>query len=287
MGWHRHAAATGRPRTIGRPRARLLRALGPHDPPPQITLRGETCRRVDIFKHDSWAATALYHGPSGKVVCKFNRQEPILGLPMAWLGEYLAAHEAAVLRRLGDLPNIPRWSGPVSVDDRVLHNACAHEFIEGHPLGKGERVGESFFVKLEALIRTMHAREVAYVDLHKRENILVGDDGQPHLVDFQVSFLLPADWRAAALRPILHMMQEADLYHLSKHRREHPTRAGSPPQNQEMPRPWFIRWHRSFAEPLRNLRRRLLVALGIRTGLGRAESEHFAEDAVRRQRAAA
>jgi hypothetical protein len=35
------------------------------------------------------------------------------------------------------------------------------------------------------------------------------------------------------------------------------------------------------AVPFRNLRRRLLVVLGIRKGRGRAETEHFPEDAVR------
>jgi hypothetical protein len=40
------------------------------------------------------------------------------------------------------------------------------------------------------------------------------------------------------------------------------------------------------AVPFRSARRRLLVLLGIRKGRGRAETEHFPEDAVRRSLAA-
>ncbi|MFO0865318.1 MAG: hypothetical protein U0744_11830 [Gemmataceae bacterium] len=46
-------------------------------------------------------------------------------------------------------------------------------------------------------------------------------------------------------------------------------------------RPMWLRVHRFFAAPLRNLRRRLLVLLGIRKGDGRAQTEHFTEDGLR------
>src|SRR5205085_3317670 len=138
-----------------------------------------------VFKHDSWAATALYAGPAGRVVCKFNRQQPAVVLPLRWLGRRLARREEAVLRRLGDLPNVPRWAGAVSADGRRLAHAVAHDFIPGHPLGERERVGDGFFGELADLLAAMHRCGVAYVDLHKRENVIVGDDGRPYLIDFQ------------------------------------------------------------------------------------------------------
>jgi hypothetical protein len=45
--------------------------------------------------------------------------------------------------------------------------------------------------------------------------------------------------------------------------------------------PWWIRVHRLVARPFRELRRRLLVRLGIRSGKGRVETEVFAEHALR------
>ena len=61
------------------PRPRVFRALGKADPPEQVEIDNHSYRRVDILKHDSWAATALYQGPRGMVVAKFNRQQSVLG----------------------------------------------------------------------------------------------------------------------------------------------------------------------------------------------------------------
>src|SRR4051794_221535 len=168
------------------PRPPVLRALGAADPPAAVEVGGEPYRLARVFKHDSWAATALYAGRDKRVVCKFNRVQPVGPVPMRWLGRVLADREAAILRRLADLPNVPRWSGPVRVNGRVLPNAVAHDFIPGHPLGDRERVDDRFFPALRAVLAAMHRRGLAYVDLHKRENVLVGDDGRPYLIDFQV-----------------------------------------------------------------------------------------------------
>ena len=45
--------------------------------------------------------------------------------------------------------------------------------------------------------------------------------------------------------------------------------------------PWWIRAHRLFARPVRELRRRMLVRVGVRAGKGRVETEVFAEHALR------
>jgi hypothetical protein len=56
------------PVQIAQPRPRVFRALGKADPPEQVEIDGHPYRRVDILKHDSWAATALYEGPLGMFV---------------------------------------------------------------------------------------------------------------------------------------------------------------------------------------------------------------------------
>ena len=81
------------PRTV-RPRPPLLRALGAGEPPRTVEIDGNTYRWVETFKHDSWAATGLYSGANGAIVCKFNRTQPIFGFPMTWLGRRLARREA-------------------------------------------------------------------------------------------------------------------------------------------------------------------------------------------------
>ena len=271
----------GRPET-GRQRPPLFRALGADEPPDEIELDGRSWRRVETFKHDSWAATALYRTGKGRAaVCKFNRREPIFGLPMRWLGRALARREAAMLRRLADVPLVPDPLGRVRRQGRVLPNAVAHVFVPGHPLREGQRVDDAFFPALEGLLAELHGRGIAYVDLHKRENVLVGDDGRPYLIDFQISVCLLAVW---PLTVLLRILQRSDDYHLAKHyARYRPDQCGYGPATIAMRRPWWIRLHRAFAVPLRQSRRQLLVWLGIRRDDGRSATEAFPEQAVREE----
>jgi hypothetical protein len=234
-----------------------------------------------VLKHDSWAATAVYRGPAGRTVCKFNRQQPIFFLPMRWLGRVLARREASFLLQLADLANVPSLTGDVYVDGRRLAHAVAHNYVPGHPLGPREPADGRFFTALRGLLLDLHRRDMAYVDANKRENIIVGDDGQPYLIDFQISFRLPGWWPANSwpVRLLLRTLQQSDLYHFEKHwARCRPDLYGREVCDVVRSRPWWISLHRLVAVPLRTLRRNLLVAIGVRTAGGQAASEHFPED---------
>jgi hypothetical protein len=277
--------ATAAPTKALRGRPGLFRALGKNDPPEHIEAGGRCYTRAEILKHDSWAATAIYENKGNRIVCKFNRQQPIFGLPVKWLGRALARREARALSLLADLPNVPAVCPPIQVDGSVATNAVAHDYVLGHPLAARESVGPTFFPTLEGVLREMHRRGMAYVDLHKRENILVGEDGQPYLIDFQISFILPGGLLGKILpwRALLRVLCGSDLYHLSKHVQNSSVAAGNATARQPVPRPWWIRLHRLIAQPFRTCRRQLLVLCGVRSGEGKAHSEQFAEDAVRRE----
>lgn len=267
-----------------RSRPPLFRALGVNDPPGEVIIDGRPFRRTDIFKHDSWAATALYADPAGRrVVCKFNRTQPALGIELGWLGRRLAARESRILDRLRDLPAVPDPCGPVRLGGRILPNAAARVFIPGHPLARDERVNDDFFPALETTLRAMHARGIAYVDLHKRENVIVGDDGRPYLIDFQIGFdaTHPRVRWIPGVRSVFELLCRSDLYHLGKHAARHrPDLYGTAVADA---RPWWIDLHRTLAVPFRELRRKLLVAAGVRSGKGRVTTEEAPEDAVRRE----
>jgi hypothetical protein len=127
----------------------------------------------------------------------------------------------------------------------------------------------------------MHRRRIAYVDLHKRENIIVGDDGAPYLVDFQIGVMLGERWPS---RAILRMLQDSDLYHLRKHWGKcRPDQCAPEMINIRKRPPWWIGLHRRIARPFREARRRVLVRLGVRAGRGRVETETLPEAAVRDQ----
>lgn len=290
-------AAAGRPAPPGvRPRPPLFRALGQAEPPEAVEIGGTSFRLLEILKHDSWAATAIYATADApmprKALCKFNRRQPILAIPMAWLGRLLAARERHFHARLAGVVGIPAHLGPVSVDGVELPNAFSREFIEGHVLDRHQRVDDDFFPRFISLLADVHARDVAHVDLHKRENVLVDLSGRPWLIDFQISFSLPSGASLlglalrSLLRSVLRILQQCDDYHLLKHHLHHrPDQTGLEADEIDRRRPWWIRLHRRFAVPFRTLRRQLLVGLSIRGRSGQVSTEAFPEVAHRRRAA--
>ncbi len=160
-----------------------------------------------------------------------------------------------------------------------------HAFVAGHPLGRGEAVSDQFFPELVNLLAEVHRCGMAYVDLHKRENIIVGADGRPYLIDFQVSLLLTDSARfwIPFSGWVLRQLQSADRYHLLNHQVDHRPDLFGGAAAKDRQRTWWIRLHRLVAAPLREGRRKLLVLLGIRKEKGRSVTEHFAEDAVRQE----
>jgi serine/threonine protein kinase len=259
-----------------RPRPAWLRALGHSEPPSTIVVDGEKFQLVKRFKHDSWAATSLYANGDRKIVCKINRLQSIFVMPMGWLGRWLARRELDFLSRMSGVPGVPRCFTVNRIDGRLMTTAAAHDFVEGESLSRSLAVPDDFFDHLERLLQEMHRRRIAYIDLHKPENILVGTDGRPHLVDFQISVRLPDRF---GFRTLFQMLADSDLYHLQKHRRRFHVRAW---HLVPIESPWWIKAHRALTKPVRNVRRKILVWLGIRKGQGQATTELAPELGLRR-----
>ena len=205
-------------------------------------------------------------------------------LPFKWLGRFLARREKRFLDLLVDLPRVPAPCGEVTVDGAPAPHACAHRFIEGRPLGPGERLGDHFFPELKDLLREIHGLGIAYNDLNKQENILVGDDGHPYLVDFQISFHLSGRLgKSWPVRSLLGLLQRADSFHLLKHHSEYrPDQCMVFRRDIKRMRPWWVRLWGTFFDPVRKTRRRLLIWLRVRSGKGLASTEVEPEVALRR-----
>lgn len=283
-----------------RKRPGLFRALGDQSLPETVQVDGRCYSLETTYKHDSWAATGLYVGDSGRIVCKFHRTQRIGLLPARWMGRRVANHERHLLNRLAGLDGVPQCLSAVTVDGRIEPNAVARKFVAGEPLSASESgipqfpdlggvLGDSesqqhFMEQLEALIGELHQRRIAYVDLHKPENIIAGADGRPYLIDFQISFALPEFWllRHGPLGWLLSVLQRCDQYHLRKLivRHRHPDMP-EPERRQLYGRPRWIGWHRAIAIPFRGLRRKLLVAIGVRSGAGQVTTEANPEVAFR------
>lgn len=249
-----------KPKKCGGPQ--WLRALGDAELPALIFVGGRSYRHLRTFKHDFFAATGLYEGPAGRVVLKIGRQAPALGFPLGLVGSFLSRHEADMLRLAESVGGVPRLVG------RWGGTGVVRGFIEGRPLARTDAPNDEFFPNLERMVRAFHALGAAVVDLEKPENVLLGEDGRPYLIDFQIAWYLPANRGGAtwAARWFLRVLQEADRYHLLKHwRRLRPDQLGAEEYARSARAPFWIRWHRAVFGPLTRLRREILVRLGARS----------------------
>lgn len=233
--------------------------------PARAQCAGQTFEHVETFKHDFFAATGLYRCGERLAILKLGRQSDLLTIPMAWLGRFLTRREARMYSELNGTPGIPAYIGTLPKEAGFLH-----EFVPGHPMARNECVGDEFFGQLQALLSHLHERQIAYVDLNKRQNVLVGDDGRPYLIDFQISLQLPRGrlGRMGPLRWLLARFQHGDRYHVLKHKRRLRPDMLTAEERAELERlSVWIRLHRWVSRPITNLRRRTLKRL--------ARSEEF------------
>ena len=93
-------------------RSSLFRALGHQEPPVSVWVNNVEFKLYEVFKHDSWAATASYNAEDGSgLVCKFNRTAPIGLIPMKWLGRWLASRENWFYDTLSDVELVAEKAG--------------------------------------------------------------------------------------------------------------------------------------------------------------------------------
>ena len=228
-----------------------MRALGRHDLPCAITIGGEVYRHIRTIKHDFFAATGFFENAAGEcVVAKVGRTAPFAGIAMDWVGRFLCRRELRFYRALADLPNVPRLLGTFGKTGFV------HAFVPGQPLQRQLKVPDGFFDRLQSLMAEVHKRRIAYVDANKSPNILVGDDGLPYLIDFQISWDIHVMGDTPVNRWCLARMQREDLYHILKHKRRLRPDELTAEELDATRRPsLLIRAHRFITRPYFRLRR--------------------------------
>jgi len=243
-----------------------LYACGRAGMPEQLHINGTTYIRKRIFKHDFFAATGMYERnglpASGafprRIVLKLGRQQNFLGLPMRWLGRATIERELANLRRVSGIAGVPKLIA------RCGNTGFAYEYIEGRSLDDCSDIPNGFFDRLRELLGQVHRRNVVYLDLNKRGNILVGEDGRPYLIDFQISMHISKDaiTEVKQMGRVLKALQSCDIYHLFKHKRKLCPKELSAEERELSYRVnRHIQLHRKLTRPLTNLRRALLKIL--------------------------
>jgi hypothetical protein len=234
-----------------------LRALGKADLPASFDLDGITYRHEKTIKHDFYAATGFYLSPTGaRVVLKVGRTQDYAGIPLLWLGRFLCRREVRFYLACADLPNIPKMLG------RVGPTGFVHAYVPGRPLSKQHPVPDSLFDELFGLLQTLHDRNIAYVDTNKPQNILQGEDGRPHLIDFQISFDLHDFGNNPLTRALLRRLQKEDFYHILKHKRKlRPDLMTEEEKARAKNVSAFIKAHRFITRPYFLIRRRIFKRL--------------------------
>ena len=242
----------------------FMYALGVEGPPREAKLEGSELDLERVVKHDFWAATCFYtaRGTGRRVVIKYGRSRRLGLVPMRWAGRVLVNRESRFYRRLSTVDAVPRWLGMVPAP----WIGFGHEYVEGQAIAVADpqRLDASFFQALGVVLEQLHEREIAYVDLHKPHNVIIDPRGQPHLIDFQISYdvdgglkgwLLPRALR----RWLLSAGIRADRYHLIKHKKYlRPDLLTVDERARVEKRMWFIRLHAMLVAPYFFVRRRLL-----------------------------
>lgn len=191
-------------------------ALGGKSMPSTVALPKGQFEHIETFKHDFFAATGLYQGPGHhQVVVKIYRSGSLMGLPLGWAGRWMTARETRHYQALSHVTGIPAFEA------RLNKYCLVHRYIPGRPLRRDDKVTDQFFDQLAQILEDIHHCGMAYVDLDKSENILLGDDQRPYLIDFQISWQVRPGWLAGSWlsRSLLTRLQKEDWYHFRKHKR--------------------------------------------------------------------
>lgn len=173
---------------------------------------------ISVLKRDSFGRVELLTSGDGSL--RLIRRVASGGaLPLSGrIARLLLRREERALAALAGLAAVPRSvdvSGLPALPERDAQLTLVRSYIDGAPLHRCERLPVDFFERLEELVRELHARGVAHNDLHKEQNIVVGPDGRPALIDFQLASVHAVDSRTLASRA------SDDLRHVAKHRRRY------------------------------------------------------------------
>ena len=133
------------------------------------------------------ATVHRYDAPFGKIVVK----RPHAGL-LGCFARRAIRHEHQIYERLRGVPGVPKVYALTDNTELVL------ESVEG-PSYRAQQTRledrEAFFAALLETLDAMHAAGVAHGDLKRKDNLLVGADGQPYLIDFGVGCLVDTTTR--------------------------------------------------------------------------------------------
>lgn len=125
---------------------------------------------------------------------------------LAWLARNLLRREARALAALTGVDGVPQLAS-------TNHYSLTRSFLPGVPLYEDRPDRAQYFSDAARLLRRIHRAGVAHNDLAKEPNLLVGVDGSPAFIDFQLASHSRSRGR------LFRIAAREDIRHLLKHKR--------------------------------------------------------------------
>jgi len=162
---------------------------------------------IRVIRQGSWAKPdikCVAYGADRAVLKDFSDKS----WPVRLLGRRQVIREMRALRRLQGIAGIPKCYGEAGrvgilmepIEGEWITRWCRRKRAEAGPM----------FERLRSLVGQIHARGVAHIDLRKRDNILISEDGRPCIIDFNASFCFdPAGPGARLLFPMLRRIDDS------------------------------------------------------------------------------
>lgn len=164
---------------------------------------------VRVLKHGPWGkADIMALGETGTemILKDFSGK----GRLVRWFGSGQLRHERRALRRLAGIEGIPAVLGEIPPCGLLLQPMPGAR-ITSWRRRTPEQIA-SMLDRLDALVARIHERGIAHLDLRKRDNILVDDDGHPGVIDFNASVLFhPGSLASRVVFPWLRRLDRAAL----------------------------------------------------------------------------
>ena len=187
--------------------------------PKHTEINGDIYEYEKILKDDFFSVNVLYKNSNGRrFVLKLSDFRFIFGIFLRPFAAMMSSHEYKIYKMVKDLEGVPEL-GP-----RLGFRGYYHEYIEGKTLfeiNDSSIIPDDFFDRLKKLIVEIHQRRIFYMDLDKKGNIILGDDGKPYLIDYQICFYFKKrPWFFGKISDkIFRTLIREDIYHLYKQKK--------------------------------------------------------------------
>ncbi len=153
-----------------------------------------------LLKQDLFGKVTLCSRDGEPVIV---RDASVAHWSIRWVARRMLHREAGVLACLEHVEGVPRV---IDFDTDTL----TRSYISGVPLHVAGSVDRDWFRAASRLLRRLHRANVAHNDLAKEPNLLVGDDGRPAFVDFQIA------WHSRHRGRLFRIAAREDIRHLLK-----------------------------------------------------------------------